>query len=936
MDYKDTLNLPQTSFAMKANLSQREPEFLKDWEQTKLYQALRKEAAGRPLFILHDGPPYANGHIHIGTALNKVLKDIIVRSRQMAGFDAAYVPGWDCHGLPIEHNVDKELGKKKLEMTQGDIRRQCRKYAEGFIDVQREEFKRLGVMGEWEDPYLTMSYGYEATIVRECGKFAENGALFRGKKPIYWCNSCRTALAEAEIEYADESTPSIYVAFPVEEDLSARFPELAGRKTSFVIWTTTPWTIPANLAICLHPDFTYAAVAVGDRVYIVAQDLAAKNMAEFKFPDFQVIRTFKASELEGIRARHPLYDRDSMVILGAHVTLDAGTGCVHTAPGHGREDHEVGGKYGLETYSPVDDRGRFTEDVLLFAGQFVFDANPVITEKLKEAGALLAQGKMAHSYPHCWRCKRPVIFRATPQWFISMDKTGLRKKALAEIDRVKWIPHWGRERIFGMIENRPDWCVSRQRSWGVPIVAFYCEGCNALVQTPEVVEHVARLVDQKGADVWFEADISELLPPGTKCPECGKAEFKRETDILDVWFDSGVSHAAVLERRDYLRWPADLYLEGSDQHRGWFHSSLLSAVGTRGRAPYKAVLTHGFVVDSDGRKMSKSLGNTVAPKDVISRYGAEILRMWVSATDYRDDIRISENILKQLTDAYRRIRNTCRFILGNLGDFDPATDAVAYADMDELDRFALHKLHGLITKCRAAYEEYEFHVIYHALHNFCAVDLSAFYLDILKDRLYTRPKGSPIRRSAQSALCLVIQALTRLMAPILAFTAEEVWAHVPCADKKTSVHLTLFPEAEEAWKAPDLAARWDLVRKVRGEVTKALEEARNQKLVGHPLEAAVTVYAPADVADRLADFSDRLKEIFIVSEAGVSREAPPAGALAAGGMEGVAVAVASARGEKCARCWVRDTTVGGFSDHPEVCSRCREALVDMGRARETP
>ncbi|MBU2489464.1 MAG: isoleucine--tRNA ligase, partial [Proteobacteria bacterium] len=755
---------------------------------------------------------------------------------------------------------------------------------------------------------------------------AENGSLFRGKKPIYWCNSCRTALAEAEIEYADETTPSIYVAFPVEEDLSAKFPELSGKKVAFVIWTTTPWTIPANLGICLHPDFTYSAVEAGDRVYIVAQDLVESNMAQFGFADYRIIRTVTAQELEGIRARHPLYDRDSVVILGAHVTLEAGTGCVHTAPGHGREDYEVGGKYGLETYSPVDDNGRFTEEVEDFVGQFVFDANPGIIEKLASAGALMAQGKMSHSYPHCWRCKRPVIFRATPQWFISMDKTGLRQKALTEIDQVQWIPHWGRERIYGMIENRPDWCVSRQRSWGVPIVAFYCQDCGVLVQTPEVVEHVARLVEQKGADVWFDAEVSDLLPPGTTCPDCGKSSFERESDILDVWFDSGTSHAAVLEYRDYLRWPADLYLEGSDQHRGWFHSSLLCAVGTRGSAPYKAVLTHGFVVDADGRKMSKSLGNIVPPKDVINKYGAEILRMWVSATDYRDDIRISDVILKQLTDAYRRIRNTCRFILGNLPDFDPATDAVAYADMDELDRFALHRLHGLDARCRAAYEEYEFHVIYQALHNFCAVDLSAFYLDILKDRLYTQPLDSPLRRSAQTTLNIIIGALTRLMAPILAFTAEEVWSHLPGADKKESVHLALFPEVAAEWKDPELAARWDVVRKVRAEVTKALEEARNRKEVGHPLEAAVTVYAPEDVAITLDTFSGRLREIFIVSEARVSREAPPEDALAAGGMEGVAVAVASAQGEKCARCWVRDTTVGDFLDHPGVCSRCHGSL----------
>ncbi len=930
MDYKKTLNLPSTAFPMKADLSRREPQILEKWYSENLYGFLRKQSAGRKKFILHDGPPYANGNIHIGTALNKILKDIIVRSRQMAGTDAVYVPGWDCHGLPIEHNVDKQLGDKKADMTTVQIRRRCREYAEGFIDVQRSEFKRLGVLGLWDDPYLTMAYAYEADIVRECGKFADNGALFRGKKPVYWCNSCRTALAEAEVEYEDASTPSVFVAFPVEEDLSSIIPELKGKAVSVVIWTTTPWTLPANLAIALHPDFEYAAVEASGKVYILAKDLAESCMKAFGFDEYSILARFNAKILENRKARHPFYDRDSIITLGNHVTLEAGTGCVHTAPGHGREDHEVGLQYGLETYSPVDDRGCFTEDVGFFAGKFVFKANAEIVEKLKSDGTLLKTETLSHSYPHCWRCKKPVIFRATPQWFISMDKTGLRKKALEAIDQVTWIPKWGRERIYGMIENRPDWCVSRQRSWGVPIVAFYCKDCGALINDKDTVEHVALLVEAHGADVWFERDEAGLLPQGFVCPQCGKADFEKETDILDVWFDSGVSHAAVLARRESLSWPAQLYLEGSDQHRGWFHSSLLTAVGTRGRAPYEAVLTHGFVVDENGRKMSKSLGNIVAPKEVIDKYGAEILRMWVSATDYRDDIRISENILKQLVDAYRRIRNTWRFILGNLGDFDPQKHSVSKDAMPEIDRYAMHRLQKLIRRSRTAYEEYEFHAVYHALHNFCAVDLSAFYLDILKDRLYVNAPESEDRRSAQTVLHHLIEAMVRLMAPVMAFTAEEAWEYLPqVPEREPSVHAAQFPQVDESFLDDDLASRWDLLRRVRADVTKALEQARSEKLVGHPLDAAVTLYAQKDLYEKLLPYADELKTVFIVSQADLKQEPAPEGALAAGTVEGLYIGVGRALGEKCVRCWVYDTSVGSNANHPGVCSRCCTALGQL-------
>jgi len=928
MDYKKTLNLPITKFPMKANLADREPAQLKAWEDVQLHDKIRTAGAGRERFILHDGPPYANGHIHIGTALNKILKDIIVRSRQMSGYDAVYVPGWDCHGLPIEHNVDKELGQKKMDMTLADVRRLCRAYADRFIDIQRNEFKRLGVMGEWDNPYLTMNYAYEATIARECWKFARNKSLFRSKKPIYWCNDCRTALAEAEIEYADESSPSIYVKFRLKDDLSADFPSFAGKTVFVVIWTTTPWTIPANLAVALHPDFIYAAVDVGnDEVLILARDLVSDCMHTFGISDYRILAEIDAKRLERKRSTHPLYDRDALIILGSHVTLDAGTGCVHTAPGHGREDYEVGLQYGLDAYSPVDDNGRFSNEVGFFEGQFVFDANRDITAKLKEVGALIASETIAHSYPHCWRCKQPVIFRATPQWFISMDKTGLRRKALEAIDRVKWIPGWGRERIYGMIENRPDWCVSRQRAWGVPIAVFYCDDCGALLMDEEIMQRVHELFATHGADIWFEKPDAFFLPADAACAACGSKTLKKEDDILDVWFDSGVSHAAVLEQRDDLKWPADLYLEGSDQHRGWFHSSLLTAVGTRDRAPYDAVLTHGFVVDADGRKMSKSLGNVIAPKEVIERYGAEILRLWVTASDYREDIRISENILKQLSDAYRRIRNTARFMLGNLEDFDPQTDAVPYDTMPQIDRFALHRLQELTEIVLRAYENFDFHVIYHRLHNFCTLDMSAFYLDVLKDRLYTSPPDSSARRSAQTAMYHILDTMTRLMAPILAFTAEEIWAHLPAhPHKEESVHLAAMPGVREDWKDKALQENWEKLLAVRSEVTKALEAARARKQVGHPLDAALALSVPEDLYAVLAPHSDELRSIFIVSRVGLEREVPLENAFTSEDIEGLQILVERAPGEKCERCWVHEPSVGTDGAHPTICSRCQNAL----------
>lgn len=952
MDYKETLNLPVAKLPMKANLAEREPWQLKSWEEGRLYDRIRKASEGRKLFILHDGPPYANGNIHIGTAMNKILKDIIVRSRQMAGFDAVYVPGWDCHGLPVEHNVEKELGLKKKKVSKSEVRRLCRSYAEKFIDIQREEFKRLGVMGEWENPYLTMSHRYQAVIAREFGKFALNGSLFRSKKPIHWCCRCKTALAEAEIEYSDESSPSIFVKFPLKEGLGKEIPALSGKKVSVVIWTTTPWTIPANLAVALHPDFVYAAVDTGDgEVFILARDLAENCMETFGISDFSILAEIGAGMLERKECLHPLYDRESLIVLSSSVTLEAGTGCVHTAPGHGREDYETGLSYGLDIYSPVDDDGCFTEDVGLFEGRFVFEANKDIIARLREGGTLVADMTVKHSYPHCWRCKSPVIFRATPQWFISMDKTGLRKKALGAIGRVEWTPRWGEERIYGMIENRSDWCISRQRAWGVPIVVFYCEKCKTPHINQESIDKVCALFEEHGADIWFEKDAKELLPRGAVCQKCGNNRFVKETDILDVWFDSGVSHAAVLEEHSRLKWPADLYLEGSDQHRGWFHSSLLTSVGTRGDAPYRSVLTHGFVVDAKGKKMSKSLGNVVAPKKVIDRYGVEILRLWVAASDYRDDIPISEDILKQASDAYRKIRNTSRFMLGNLYDFNPAKDAVAYESMQDIDRFLLHGLQGLIEKTRKVYDTFEFHIIYHTLYNYCTLDLSAFYLDIIKDRLYISPPDSIERRSAQTVIYILLDSIVRLMAPILSFTTEEIWSFMPdWKGKEASVHLASFPTVNEAWKDTDLAEKWERLLEMRREVTKALEEARVKKLIGHSLDAAVTICAEKDLYDALYPHIDDLKTIFIVSKVSLVASLKPPhsarllSALPQAGagqnqhkerpeclqwkadIEGLTILIEPSTDDKCERCWMRDPSVGTDSEHSTVCGRCQEAL----------
>ncbi|MBN1613117.1 MAG: isoleucine--tRNA ligase [Deltaproteobacteria bacterium] len=929
MDHKDSLNLPKTDFPMKANLARREPEILAKWNHLQIYEKIREVSKGTPLYILHDGPPYANGSIHLGTALNKIIKDMVIKAKNMTGHDSVYVPGWDCHGLPIEHQVDEELGDRQYEISQAEKRRLCRVYADKYVGIQREQFKRLGVFGEWENPYLTMSYDYEATTIEEFGKLYLGGSVYKGKKPVYWCASCKTALAEAEVEYADHLTPSIYVKFPLVSDIGSALPKLKNEKVSVVIWTTTPWTIPANLAIALHKDFIYIALKVAGEVLIVAKEMMDYCLDAFGYrgTSHEILDEFSGELLEGLKCRHPIIDRESLLILAPFVTLEAGTGCVHIAPGHGQEDYEIGMKYGLDNYAPVDDDGKFTSEVDDFAGLFVFDANEAVNRKLKEAGALLGLAEFEHSYPHCWRCKHPIIFRSTEQWFISMEKKGLREKALKSIQSVRWIPAWGRDRIYGMIENRPDWCISRQRSWGVPIVMFYCSQCKRELMTKEIMDRIVALVREHGADVWFEKEAKDLLPAGTICPACRNGSFTKETNILDVWFDSGVSHAAVLEKRSNLRSPSDMYLEGSDQHRGWFHSSLLESVGTRGRAPYENVLTHGFVVDGDGKKMSKSKGNVIDPQEIIELFGAEILRLWVAAEDYTEDIRFSDEILKRLVEAYRRIRNTARFILGNLYDFDCASDRVPYDSLEEMDRWALHRLQEIIRRVREAYENYQFHIVYYTLYNFCTVDLSALYLDVLKDRLYTSQARSPKRLSAQSAMYIIVDAMVRLLAPILTFTAEEIWEALPPAHGKAeSVHLTQFPEVESRYMKPELAERWKTMISVRAEISKAIEIARKNKMIGHSLDAAVDVAAPERLRSILTAHREDMRALLIVSQINFVDETDVKDPYRSDEIEGLAIGVSKAAGRKCSRCWIYSESVGTFDDHPEICERCRTNL----------
>ena len=924
MDYKETLNLPATDFPMRGNLPQREPEIMLRWTELDLDRKLSEPNQEKPNFTLHDGPPYANGNIHIGHALNKILKDIVIKSKRMQGYYAPYVPGWDCHGLPIELKVDQKLGKKKREMTKAEVRKECRTYAKEWVDIQSDEFRRLGIFGDWQHPYLTMTTDYEAATARELARFAERDGLYKGRKPIHWCSSCVTALAEAEVEYEDHTSPSIFVKFPYQDDLPAGFDALAEKPLSFVIWTTTPWTIPANLAVCLHPELPYVAIDTGAELLVMAEGLHAQVLAELNITEFKIVKTFQADVFEKKECRHPLYDRASLLVLGDYVTLEAGTGCVHTAPGHGHDDYLTGLRYGLEIYNPVDDYGRYREDLEFFGGEKVPAVNPQVSAKLAEVGALLGEDKLSHSYPHCWRCKKPIIFRATEQWFISMEANQLRQKALEHINDVQWIPHWGRDRIYNMIENRPDWCISRQRSWGVPITVFYCGKCDEALADGKIMHHVADLFEETGSDIWYEKEAKELLPDGTVCPSCGHDDFRKEMDILDVWFDSGVSHAAVVEKREQLKTPADLYLEGSDQHRGWFHSSLLASVGTRDAAPYKAVLTHGFVLDEKGRPMSKSVGNVVAPEKVIKQYGAEILRLWVATQDYRNDTRVGDAILKQVSEAYRRIRNTARYILGNIHDFDPATHTVADKDLVEIDRWALSRLEELVNRVLKSYESYDFHVLYHAVHNFCSVDMSAFYLDVLKDRLYTSPTESLERRSAQTAMYRILDALTRMMAPVLSFTAEEIWGFIP-GEREESVHLAEFPSFEDSLIDNALEEKYERILAVRSDVAKVLELARAEKIIGHSLDARVELAADGDLADLLKQESAQLACLLIVSQVEVTDSLE--NATTGENLPGLKIRVSKADGEKCSRCWNYATTVGDHDDHPEICHRCLQALA---------
>ena len=932
VDLKKTVNLPVTGFPMKANLTSMEPKMLAHWKDSGLYGRIREARAGAPMYVLHDGPPYANGNIHLGHAFNKLLKDFIVKNKTMSGFDSPYVPGWDCHGLPIEIKVDGQLGSKKARMSVAEIRRECRKYAQKYVNLQSESFQRLGVFGRWEDPYLTMSAGYEAVIAGAFVDFLSKGSVYKGLKPVNWCLSCRTALAEAEVEYEDHSSPSIWVRFELVGDAAAVSPALAGKKVYGLIWTTTPWTIPANVGIAYHPTFEYSAVAVGDAVYVVATDLVKATADNCGWTEWQELARFEGAKMDGLRFRHPFLERESLGVLADYVTLEQGTGAVHTAPGHGAEDYMTGQKYGLPTFCPVDAHGRFyhaegaagrlPEEII---GKTIWEANPIVSGILRECGALLGEKKLAHSYPHCWRCHKPTMFRATEQWFIGMEKNDLRARTLEAIKGVAWHPDWGQERMSNMIATRPDWCISRQRVWGVPITVFYCEGCGEALTDRKYLDEVVKLFHEHTADVWYERSAAELLGGEARCAKCGGAEFRKENDILDVWFDSGSSHLAVLTQSNALPWPSNMYLEGGDQYRGWFHSSLLVGVGLHGAAPYKECATNGWTLDGEGRAMSKSLGNVISPEEIIKKYGGDVLRLWVASVAFHEDVRLSEVILTRLTEAYRKLRNTFKYALGNLHDFDPAADALPASELAEIDQWILHRAAALVEQCRAWYDELAFHRVYQAIYNFATTDLSAVYFDVLKDRLYTSAAKSKARRSAQTALYRVNYALTRLAAPILAFTTEEAWSHMRRPEgAPESVHLALLPTPAEL--AGDLEAEhgrlsgnWDRLMEVREKVLKSLETARNEKLIGAPLEARLTLTAGPELYPLLAEYQAELPALFITSQVELQRAEE----------EGVTVKVERSQGVKCERCWKYTFDVGSDAELPTVCGRCAEAVHEM-------
>ncbi|MBR2715841.1 MAG: isoleucine--tRNA ligase [Ruminococcus sp.] len=918
-DYNSTLNLPKTDFPMRAGLPKSEPVTLEKWQENKIYDKLMEKNEGKPLYVLHYGPPYANGNIHLGTALNKVLKDFIVRYKNMSGFKSPFVPGWDTHGLPTELKARAKAGVgNSSTISDIELRKICREFALGYLDDQRNQFKRLGVMAEWDNPYVTLKHEFEATQIEVFAEMACKGYIYKGLKPVYWCPECKTALAEAEIEYAEDPCHSIYVKFNVTDDLGKLSAlGIDPSKCYFVIWTTTTWTLPANVAICVGPDFEYSVIKSGEEYYIMATELYKSAFEAAGIDDYEVVATLNGAELEYIKTAHPFIDRTSLVIVGDHVTLESGTGCVHTAPGHGVEDFEVCKNYDeLPIVVPVDADGKLTEEAGQFAGLSTDEANKPIALHLEETGALFALTKIIHQYPHCWRCKKPVIFRATDQWFCSVDD--FKDAACEAIKTVQWIPKWGEDRITSMVRERKDWCISRQRKWGVPIPIFFCKECGEPHIDKEAMLKVAEIFREKGSDAWYELSASELLPADTKCKNCGCTEFDKEKDIMDVWFDSGSSHAAVLKNRDYLTWPADLYLEGADQYRGWFQSSLLTAVATSGTAPYKAVLTHGWVVDGEGRKMSKSLGNGIDPQEVVDQYGADVLRLWVASSDYHVDIRISKDILKQLSEAYRKIRNTARYILGNLNDFNPDSDSVKINELLDIDKWAIYKLNELMGKVKAGYDSFEFHQVYHAIYNFCVVDMSNFYLDVLKDRLYTEKADSKERRAAQTAMYIILDSLTRMIAPILAYTSDEIWKYMPHSSDSDPENIIFnsMPEKIALDINDEFTSKWDKIHDLRDTVKKSIENVRIEKIIKTSLESKIILKACGDEYDFLKSIESELATIFIVSDVVVENA----------DVTELEVEVVKASGDKCERCWAFSDTVGKDSTHPTLCKRCADIL----------
>ncbi len=923
MKIKDTLNLPRTDFPMKANLAKNEPKILKWWKDIKFYEQVRKARKGAPAYVFHDGPPYANGNIHMGTALNKILKDFVVRYKTMRGYDCPFVPGWDTHGLPIELQVMGNLKEQADDLSIKALRRECRQFALNFMEIQREQFKRLGGLADWSYPYLTLEPAYEAKQIEVFSELYRSGYIFRGKKPIYWCTHCETALAEAEIEYQDHRSPSIYVKFPAMSELQGILAKPYRFNIYFAIWTTTPWTLPANVAICLKPDTQYAVVAVGGENYIMAEYLVPVVMDDLGIGDWRVVETVNSNDLENIICHHPFVDRESLIILGNHVTMEQGTGCVHTAPGHGQEDYEIGLKYKLPIISPLDHRGVFTIDAGDFAHLSYEKANGEIVRRLQEDGYLLKCTEVTHQYPHCWRCKQPVIFRATKQWFISVENSDIRERALKSIKNVKWIPEWGERRITGMVESRPDWCISRQRYWGVPIPVFFCNQCGSELVTSETLEAVRKLFAEEGSDSWYFEEADNIVPRGTKCPDCDNAHFRKESDILDVWFDSGISHRAVLETRAGHSWPSDLYLEGSDQHRGWFQTSLLTSVGTRGLPPYRTVLTHGFVVDGEGKKMSKSLGNVIAPQEVVDKLGADVLRLWVVMADYKEDIRISDEIIKQVSDAYRKLRNTLRFILGNIKGFQKES-AIPYKDMLEVDRYAVARARQLLSRSEKAFDKFEFYRIYHDLVHYAAVDLSSFYLDVIKDRLYITPQDTLPGLSARTALAEILRILLAALGPVLPFTCEEVWQYMEKeSSEPETVVLMDWPSCDQMVDSAFME-KWDTLVEIRSIVLGAIEGFRSTGR--HSLDAEVVLYPlESGTETLLTAMKDSFEELFIVSSVVLfpMGENVPEDALRG---EMVAVMVREAPGQRCSRCWKKRESVK--PDSKEFCTRCFTIVKD--------